>query len=235
MSLTKYCHHPVSPYPKHGYFRKQLRSRYQNDLSLSPPSSYKYPMQENNKPTWLPVADLVGSFPTNHPWWEVSAATNWKPFIGITQFRRKCWEKHEMEKPFRLGMWELPIPRSLLTEVTAEPQIPAAAELLQWLFLIPKVFASLWLTEASRKHSILNTPPTAIINKLKVWWHLICCSHLKLHLEVEQHKVKLLPKAASGPAFLLLIKVIIFQIKHCTEPSRCMIQTETHNYPCNNS
>lgn len=108
---------------------------------------------------------------------------------------------------------------------TAGPQIPAAAELLQWLFLIPKIFASLWLTEASRKRSILNTPPRAIINKLKVCWHLICCSHLKLHLEVEQHKVKLLPKAASGAAFLLLIKVIIFQIKHCSEPSRCMMQT----------
>lgn len=58
-----------------------------------------------NQLSWLPVADLVGSFPTNHPWWEVSAPKNWKPFTGITQFESKRWEKHKVEKPFRLGMW----------------------------------------------------------------------------------------------------------------------------------
>lgn len=84
-------------------------------------------------------------------------------------------------------------------------------------------------THASRKRSILVIPPRAIINKLKVLWHLICCLHLKLHLEVEQHKVKLLPEAASGPALLLPVKVIIFQIKQCSEPSRCMIWPEILN------
>lgn len=74
-----------------------------------------------------------------------------------------------------------------------DPKNPAAAaELPQWLSLIPKI-----PPPASRKGSILIIPPTrATINKLKVLEHLICCLHLKLPLEGEQHKVKLLPKAA---------------------------------------
>lgn len=237
MSLTKYYHHPLSVHIQNTDISENSSTHATEMIYLChhhPPINTPC-RGTTNKLSWLPVADLVGSFPANHPWWEVSAPKNWKPFTGITQFESKRWEKHKVEKPFRLGMWEVPIPRSLLTEGTAGPQIPAAAELLQRLFLIPKIFASLWLTEASRKRSILNTPPRAITNKLKVCWHLICCSHLKLHLEVEQHKVKLPPKAASGAAFLLLIKVIIFQIKHCSEPSRCIMQTEIPIYPCNNS
>lgn len=236
MSFTKYCHHHLSVHIQDMDISETSSTHTTTrtkDFSLSPLPSYKNPCRRTTSQlSWLPVANLVGNFPTNHPWWEVSAPKNWKPFTGITQFQRKHWEKHKMEKPFRLGMWEVPIPRSPLP--WGDSRTSKAQEQQQSSFSGSSSSQRILLTPSGNVQFLLF-PPRATINKLKALWHLICCLHLKLHLEMEQHKAELLPKAAPGATFLLLIKVIIFHVKHCSEPSRCGVWTETHNYPCNNS
>lgn len=143
---------------------KELHSHYQNYLSLSP-LSYKFPFRRTtNQLSWGPVADLVGNFPTHHLWWEVSAPKNWNPFTGITRFQRKCWEKQKREKPFRLGMWEVPIPRSPVhwgDSRTSKPQQQqnsfSGFSLLQRFLLVPA---------GDVQFSLLL--PRAAMNKLKV-------------------------------------------------------------------
>lgn len=113
---------------------------------------------------WLPAADLVGSFPINHPWWEVSAPKNWKPFTGITQFQRKCWEKHKKEKSFRLGMGEVPILRSPVHWDDSRTSHPSTSRAPSEAFPHSKDFSGLWLTPAGNIQFSLF-PLRATINK----------------------------------------------------------------------
>lgn len=220
MSLTKYCHHHLSVHIQIMDISETSSTPTTTRISLChhyPP--IKPPCRSTSSQlSWLPVADLVGNFPANHPWWEVSAPKNWKPFTGITQFPRKRWEKHKMENSLRLGMWEVPgLHWGDSSSSSRAPSFSGFSSSQRFL-----------LTPAGNVQLSL-LPPRAMISKLTALWHLICCLHLKLHLEGEQHKAKLPPKAAPGPAFPLLIRVIIFHIKHCSEPSRCVIWTEIHN------
>lgn len=109
--LTKNCHHHLSVHIQNMDIAENSSTHATKRISTClhyPP--VKSPCRRTtNQLSWLPAADLVGNFPTNHPWWEVSALENWKPFTGITEFQRQRWEKQEMEKPFRLGMREVPI------------------------------------------------------------------------------------------------------------------------------
>lgn len=105
----------------------------------SPLSSYKYTKQENNKERILASNCRVG--------WQFLNKT--LPVGGCQlrkieshlqeyhNFEEILCEKHETEKPLKLGMREVPIPNQ---QVSCSfrwvgPSIPEAAQLLQWLFL----------------------------------------------------------------------------------------------------
>lgn len=117
---------PASPYPKHGYFTKELRSCYQNYFCHHCPP-IKTPCRTTNHLSWGPVADLVGNSPTHHLWWEVSAPKNWNPFTGITDFKENVGKSTRGKSPSDWECERFPFPGLLFTEVTAGPQNPSSS------------------------------------------------------------------------------------------------------------